>query len=248
MGSSKIRLWPAALPSAYRIALGDEAKRELQVALKSLDYDPTGSGAGKARAVVAAHLPAPFRRALDAARRHPHPAGIVLFRNMPIDPALPATPTNGRAAARKRTHVSEGLLIGVAAHLGEPVGFVQESPVSSTTWPQSRVASARSPTKAPWSISVFTPSWRSSRSRFAARCSSSACVPTTTRRRSHRWPTSARPSVFSIATCSPSSGARSSGPGCRTCSSRRAPSTGAGGPSRIPCSADPADSRPPAAH
>jgi L-asparagine oxygenase len=58
--------------------------------------------------------------------RHVDAAGVMLVRNLPVDPDLPATPVDGGPSTDKKTFVAECVLLGLSQLLGEPVGFTTE--------------------------------------------------------------------------------------------------------------------------
>lgn len=58
--------------------------------------------------------------------RHSDTPGVMLVRNLPTDPELPDTPTDGGPSTRKKTFVAEAVLLGLSQLLGEPVGFTTE--------------------------------------------------------------------------------------------------------------------------
>lgn len=58
--------------------------------------------------------------------RHVDTPAVALVRNLPTDPVLPPTPTDGGPAVDKKTFVAEGVLLGLSALLGEPVGITTE--------------------------------------------------------------------------------------------------------------------------
>ncbi|WP_446047174.1 TauD/TfdA family dioxygenase [Streptomyces olivaceus] len=66
-----------------------------------------------------------LQRILDFGRHNETP-GVGYVRNLPIDPELPPTPSNGGPAPDKKTFVAEGVLLGLSGLLGEPVGFLTE--------------------------------------------------------------------------------------------------------------------------
>lgn len=51
---------------------------------------------------------------------------VLLLRGLPIDDKLPDTPKDGVLPSDKKTFVSEGVLLGIAAILGAPFGFSRE--------------------------------------------------------------------------------------------------------------------------
>jgi L-asparagine oxygenase len=58
--------------------------------------------------------------------RHVDTPGVMLVSNLPTDPRLPDTPTDGGPSRDKRTFVAECVLLGLSQLLGEPVGFTTE--------------------------------------------------------------------------------------------------------------------------
>lgn len=53
--------------------------------------------------------------------------GDALFiTGLPTDPDLPETPENGAMSPKKRTSISEALLLGIASHMGETYGYTKE--------------------------------------------------------------------------------------------------------------------------
>ncbi len=53
----------------------------------------------------------------------PDAPGVLLLSNLPVDPRLPATPSDGGEPLDKFTFVSESILLGIAQILGRPYGF-----------------------------------------------------------------------------------------------------------------------------
>ena len=58
--------------------------------------------------------------------RHVDMPGVALIGNLPADPVLPPTPSNGGPCAGKPSYVAEGVLLGLSGLLGEPVSFRTE--------------------------------------------------------------------------------------------------------------------------
>ena len=58
--------------------------------------------------------------------RHVDTAGVMLVRNLPTDPDLPATPVDGEPSPDKKTFVAEAVLLGLSQLLGEPIGITTE--------------------------------------------------------------------------------------------------------------------------
>ncbi|MET9855163.1 TauD/TfdA family dioxygenase [Streptomyces sp. NPDC006450] len=107
------------LPDAVRDALGE---RLLQVTDPLADIDFS-----MARWLqIFAGLPTEvFQQLLDFGR-HIDTAGVALVENLPVDPSVPATPTDGGPSREKSTWVAEGVLLGLSGLLGEPIGVLTE--------------------------------------------------------------------------------------------------------------------------
>lgn len=63
---------------------------------------------------------------LVAMRTDPTAPGVLLIRNLPIDPVLPQTPADGGTSREKSTFVTEGILLGIASVLGLPFSYKTE--------------------------------------------------------------------------------------------------------------------------
>jgi L-asparagine oxygenase len=83
--------------------------------------------------------------------RHVDTPGVMLVRNLPVDPDLGPTPADGGPSTDKKTFVAECVLLGVSQLLGEPVGFTTEKagrlvhdvvPVSAGSTTQTNQSSA----------------------------------------------------------------------------------------------------------
>ncbi|MFI5528782.1 TauD/TfdA family dioxygenase [Kitasatospora sp. NPDC051853] len=94
------------------------------LALPDPSTDLDTSGAALLQAFAA--LPTQVLRSVLDFGRHPDTPGVMLITNLPTDPALPPTPTDGGPARDKTSHVAEGVLLGLSALLGEPIGFRTE--------------------------------------------------------------------------------------------------------------------------
>jgi L-asparagine oxygenase len=108
-----------ALPDATRDAIG----RELLAfpnPVTDIDHSLT-----RLHTVFAALPPEQLGAVLDFGR-HVGTPGVAVVRNLPVDPELPATPTDGGPSRDKRTFVAESVLLGLSQLLGEPVGFTTE--------------------------------------------------------------------------------------------------------------------------
>ncbi|MEB8340244.1 TauD/TfdA family dioxygenase [Streptomyces endophyticus] len=75
---------------------------------------------------IFAQLPTGLLQQLLDFGRHSDTPGVGHLRNAPLDPALPRTPGDGRPSPDKGTFVAEGVLLGLSALLGEPIGFTTE--------------------------------------------------------------------------------------------------------------------------
>ena len=71
-------------------------------------------------------FPTPVRDAVAELAADCDPDGVLVVRNLPIDPDLPATPTCGDVDPGKLTRISELCLCGIATGLGHPVGYRYE--------------------------------------------------------------------------------------------------------------------------
>jgi L-asparagine oxygenase len=78
-----------------------------------------------ARAATAA-IPRPVLEFISRYKTARTGPGMLIFRNLPTDPMLPATPTNGRAALDKESFFSEGRLLTLAQLFGEIFGYRAE--------------------------------------------------------------------------------------------------------------------------
>ena len=58
--------------------------------------------------------------------RYADSPGLVHVTNLPVDPTLPSTPTDGQPSRDKKTFVSEGVLLALTQLVGEPVGYTTE--------------------------------------------------------------------------------------------------------------------------
>jgi L-asparagine oxygenase len=75
---------------------------------------------------AAATLPAGVIDALLTFKSHGNRVGALLLRNMPIDPDLPPTPTDGRSSAEKQTMTSENALLTVMSVVGHVIAYAAE--------------------------------------------------------------------------------------------------------------------------
>jgi L-asparagine oxygenase len=76
--------------------------------------------------VVFSRLPSGQLQTLLDFGRHFDTPGVLLVRNLPVDPELPPTPVDGGPSQVKKTFVAESVLLGLSQLLGEPVGFTTE--------------------------------------------------------------------------------------------------------------------------
>jgi L-asparagine oxygenase len=76
--------------------------------------------------VIFARLPVDQLQQILDFGRHVDAPGVMLVRNLPVDPDLPPTPIDGGPSTDKRTFVAECVLLGLSQLLGEPVGFTTE--------------------------------------------------------------------------------------------------------------------------
>jgi L-asparagine oxygenase len=118
---------PSPVRTYDEIVLSDETRDALGTLLcqhtnPSLDVDRS-----LAELYVAfARLPIEQLQAILDMGRHVDTPGVMLVRNLPPDPDLPRTPTDGGPSRDKRTFVAERVLLGLSQLLGEPVGIATE--------------------------------------------------------------------------------------------------------------------------
>jgi L-asparagine oxygenase len=105
----------------------DEVRDAIGAALLPLPNPVTDIDRSLARLhAVFVPLPTGQLQAILDFGRHVDTAGVMLVRNLPVDPDLPATPTDGEPSPDKKTFVAEAALLGLSQLLGEPVGFTTE--------------------------------------------------------------------------------------------------------------------------
>ena len=101
-----------------------ESVRSIVYPFPSLDYEDFVSISLK---VVLKALPWRIYVELRKLRTNNRPAGALIINNLPTDKIIPPTPRNAkRSDIKKTTFISEVILTGVSALLGEPVGYEDE--------------------------------------------------------------------------------------------------------------------------
>lgn len=117
----------SAVETFSYIPLDDESRE--RVGAQVLDEAPVADDA-EARTTrlhrAFAQLPPETLQAVLDFGRHARAAGVALVDNLPVDPVLPATPTDGGPSQAKATGVSEACLLGLSGLLGEPTGVTTE--------------------------------------------------------------------------------------------------------------------------
>jgi L-asparagine oxygenase len=109
------------------VVLADKVRDAIGAALRSFPNPVLEIDRSLARLrVVFAQLPIDQLQAILDFGRHVDTPGVMLVRNLPVDPTLPATPIDGGPSRQKETFVSEAVLLGLSQLLGEPVGFTTE--------------------------------------------------------------------------------------------------------------------------
>jgi L-asparagine oxygenase len=117
----------AAPPTFAEIVLDDEVRDAIGGVLRTFPNPVDDIDRSLARLrVVFSRLPIEQLQAMLDFGRHVDTPGVALVRNLPVDPALPDTPIDGRPSPDKRTFVAEAALLGLSQLLGEPVGFTTE--------------------------------------------------------------------------------------------------------------------------
>lgn len=77
-------------------------------------------------ALASQRLPKRLARLLIDFRRRANRLGTLLIRNLPTDPILPSTPSDGRVSFAKMTSTSEYSLLMTMLYLGEPIAYKDE--------------------------------------------------------------------------------------------------------------------------
>jgi L-asparagine oxygenase len=110
-----------------RIDLSDEVSAAVGRAFADLPNPEDDCDRAMAEAHKAfAQLPiGELQQILDFGR-HVDMPGVALVENLPVDPVLPPTPSNGGPCVGKPSYVAEGVLLGLSGLLGEPVSFRTE--------------------------------------------------------------------------------------------------------------------------
>lgn len=117
----------SAITTYTAIQLSDDDRSALLEALLGLPDPSREPDLATARLLRAfTTLPDQTLASILDAGRHPDTAGVHLVDNLPIDPMVPPTPTDGGPSREKTSFVSEGVLLGLSALLGEPTGVVTE--------------------------------------------------------------------------------------------------------------------------
>lgn len=117
-----------AHPTAMlRVGLSDEVRDEIGRAFTDMPNPEEDCDLAMTLAYRAfARLPVEQLRLLLDFGRHVDAPGIALVENLPLDPVLPPTPSNGGPCVGKPGYVAEGVLVGLSGLLGEPVSFTTE--------------------------------------------------------------------------------------------------------------------------
>jgi L-asparagine oxygenase len=109
------------------ITLTDEVRDRLGAVLRTMPNPVEDIDASLTRLYVAfAGLPLDQLQEILDFGRHVDTPGVGLVRNLPVDPVLPPTPTDGGPARDKPSYVAESVLLGIGQLIGEPVGFTTE--------------------------------------------------------------------------------------------------------------------------
>jgi L-asparagine oxygenase len=109
------------------IVLADEVSNAIGGALESMPNPVTDIDRSLAYLhVIFSQLPVEQLQAILDFGRHSDAPGVLLVRNLPVDPQLPPTPVDGVPSRQKKTFIAESVLLGLSELLGEPVGFTTE--------------------------------------------------------------------------------------------------------------------------
>lgn len=118
---------PVQVPAAAVMELTDDARAALLAQLPH-QADPTRDLSSSLSVLYRSFAGLPYHivRTIRDFGCDPKMPGLMLLRNLPVDPELPATPVDGLPSARKSTFVSECVTLGLAQLIGEPVGYTTE--------------------------------------------------------------------------------------------------------------------------
>jgi L-asparagine oxygenase len=109
------------------IALTDDVRDAIGAGLAALPDPNTDIDLAMARFhQVFAGLPTGQLQQILDFGRHIDTPGVTLISNLPVDAALPATPSDGGPSRDKTSFVAEGVLLGLSGLLGEPLGVLTE--------------------------------------------------------------------------------------------------------------------------
>jgi L-asparagine oxygenase len=115
------------LQTYSEIVLNDDVRDTIGARLLPLPDPVEDIDRALARLYIAfAELPLETLQQILDFGRHVDTPGVTLVRNLPVDPTVPPTPTDGGPSRVKQTFVAEGVLLGLSQLLGEPVGFTTE--------------------------------------------------------------------------------------------------------------------------
>lgn len=111
------------------IVLTDDEKAMISKALSDLPYSPEGNSCyiKAMRKLMWNILPDRITDELENMKKTFSPFAGIKISNLPIDSSITGSPENGESAARyKNGYLTENLLVGMAAVLGEPYSIAHE--------------------------------------------------------------------------------------------------------------------------
>lgn len=76
--------------------------------------------------IIQKQIPHPIAKRLIDFRRQSNKYGMLLFKNFPIDPNLPPTPSDGKPSLEKKSSFSEYILLLSMLYLGDPIAYADE--------------------------------------------------------------------------------------------------------------------------
>ncbi|MGW2257778.1 TauD/TfdA family dioxygenase [Streptomyces sp. NPDC001780] len=118
---------PVTVPTFSEIALPDDVRDALGEQLGKLSDPNTDIDRSMTRLLqIFAQLPVGILQQILDFGRHIDTPGVSLVSNLPVDPELPDTPSDGGPSTDKATFVAEGILLGLSGLLGEPMGVLTE--------------------------------------------------------------------------------------------------------------------------
>ena len=115
-------------PRTINLYINSETADRIRLALQDApdpNVDANGAIAAGLQAIASNLQPADLAKIISITS-DPGAPGVAIIRGLAVDPYLGPTPHDGRPSRYKSTFVSEALLLGVAALLGNPFAYAEE--------------------------------------------------------------------------------------------------------------------------